>query len=82
MSPLSITISCADRPRPVYPGLEVVCNADGTLTIHADAQTAALLAGRRELGDVETKQAQLRDLIADAWYAADCPSAATGRERS
>jgi hypothetical protein len=76
---LAITISAADRPRPSYPGLSVACNADGTLTIHADATTAALLAGRRDLGDVETTQAQLRDLIADAWYAADCPREGTDR---
>lgn len=72
-TPLAITISCVEKPRPVYPGLTVVCNPDASLIIYADPLSAALLAGRRDLGDVETKQTQLRELIADAWYAADCP---------
>jgi hypothetical protein len=53
--------------------LDVVCHEDGSLTVHADAVTMARLGGRAQFGDVESAQAALRDRIADAWYAADCP---------
>ena len=53
--------------------MNVVCNPDGTQVIHASAKEAALLAGRTEFGDLSKLQAKLQDLMADAWYAADCP---------
>jgi hypothetical protein len=57
-------------------GMSVTVAADGSVTIHATGQDAALLAGRTQFGDLSALQAELRDLIADAWYDAGCPPAA------
>lgn len=54
--------------------LEVECLEDGSAVIRADAYTAARLAGRDRFGSVKEVQAKLLNLIADAWYAAGCPS--------
>ncbi|MFN8217949.1 MAG: hypothetical protein U0R71_15245 [Solirubrobacterales bacterium] len=55
--------------------LDVSCRADGRLEIVADSLTAALLAGRHDLGDVEAAQALFQGRIADSWYRAGCPPA-------
>jgi hypothetical protein len=54
--------------------LDVICNADGTLTITADPDTAARLAGRKAFGDGKATQRLLEYRITEAWYAAACPT--------
>jgi hypothetical protein len=59
--------------KPVAHRLEVTCDDDGCITIVADAETAATLAGREGFRDIAPTQQLLADCIAEAWYAADCP---------
>lgn len=53
--------------------MNVTCHRNGSLTIHATAHEAALLAGRSDLGDVASVRRELEEHIRQAWYAADCP---------
>jgi hypothetical protein len=55
--------------------MTVKCNPDGSLTITASARESASLAGRENFGGVAGAQADLKERIADAWYAAGCPTA-------
>ena len=55
--------------------MNVTCNPDGSLVISASADEAASLAGRENFGGVATAQADLKEKVADAWYAAGCPRA-------
>lgn len=56
-------------------GFRLDVTTDGpTVTIKCDPKTAARLAGREVFGPIAPVQAKLKDRIADAWYAAKCPS--------
>lgn len=54
--------------------MDVTCKDNGHLVIEAHPNEAACLAGRDGFADRPALQAELEDKIADAWYAADCPT--------
>jgi hypothetical protein len=78
MRSLAIKVKAPARlapPEPQAITLDVVCRADGLLTITADPTTMARLGGRGNFGSAAPVQTVLLERVADAWYSAGCPEA-------
>lgn len=72
MLTISLKPTIESTPSP-FGCFDVSVNADGAVTLTADPEAFACLAGRPGFGDVKAVRRLLSERIADAWYAAACP---------
>jgi hypothetical protein len=72
-----VTVAPADeakkKPDEEEGEMRIRSHVGAGLLLEIDATEAALLAGRDDLGDIGVAQEELREELAESWYAASCP---------